>query len=150
MKLRFLAIVALAFVSTLAQAQSKPEDMIRMRQGGMNLLSRNVSALNAMSKGDVPYNKDVAMQKAEFVNMLASEIFAAGFGPGSDKGLPTRAKPSIWTEGDSFKAGQEKLLAALKKVQAGAGDLAALKTAMGDVGGTCKGCHDNYRDSSYH
>lgn len=150
MKLRFLAIAALAAVSTLAQAQSKPEDQIRLRQGGMQLLGRNVGALNAMAKGDVPYNKDVAMQKAEFVNLLMPEVFAAGFGAGSDKGLPTRASAKIWTDGENVKAAQEKLLAALKKVQAGAGDQASLKTALADVGGACKGCHDSFRDSSYH
>jgi cytochrome c556 len=150
MKLRFFAIAALAFVSTFAQAQSKPEEMIRLRQGGMQLLTRNLAALSAMAKGDVPYNKDVAVQKADFVNALVAEVFASGFGPGSDKGWQTRAKPAIWTEGDNFKAAQEKLLGVLKKVQAGAGDQAALKTAMGDVSVACKGCHDNYRDSSYH
>ena len=150
MKLRFLAIAALALTSTFALAQSKPEDMIRIREGGMGILSRNVSALNAMAKGDVPYNKEVAVQKAEFVNVLAAEIFASGFGAGSDKGWQTRAKPAVWAEADNFKTAQDKLLGALKKVQASAGDQAALKTAMGDVGGTCKGCHDNFRDSSYH
>jgi cytochrome c556 len=150
MKLRYLAVVALAAVSTLAQAQSKPEDMIRLRQGGLQLLSRNVSILNSMAKGDVPYNKEVAMQKAEFVNTLAPEIFGAGFGTGSDKGLPTRAKPAVWAEGDNFKAAQEKLFAVLKKIQAGAGDQASLKAAMADVGGACKNCHDNFRDTSYH
>jgi len=150
MKLRFLAIVALAAVSTVAQAQSKPEDMIRLRQGGMELLVRNLGPLNAMAKGDVPYNKEVAVQKADFVNALMAEVFAAGFGPGSDKGWQTRAKPAVWAEADNFKAAQDKLLGVLKKVQASAGDQAALKTAMGDVGGACKGCHDNFRDSSYH
>lgn len=149
MKLRYLAVVALAAVSTLAQAQSKPEDQIRLRQGGMQLLGRNVGALNAMAKGDVPFNKDVAMQKAEFVNLLMPEVFAAGFGAGSDKGLPTKANPKAWTDPD-FKASEDKLLAALKKVQAGAGDQASLKTALADVGATCKGCHDSFRDRSYH
>ncbi len=149
MKLRHLVLVALAVASSTAFAQSKPEDQIRLRQGGFELLGRNIGALNAMAKGDVPYNKEVATQKAEFVNLLMPEVFAAGFVAGSDKGLPTRADPKIWTEGDGFKAAQEKLLAALKKVQAGAGDQASLKTAIADVGGACKNCHDNYRLSSF-
>lgn len=150
MKLRLIAVAALLAVSSAAFAQSKPEDQIRIRQGGLNLLSRNVGALNAMAKGDVPFNKDVAMQKAEFINMLVPEIFAAGFVAGSDKGLPTRANPKVWSEGDNFKAAQEKLLGVLKKVQAGAGDQNSLKAAMAEVGGACKNCHDNFRDSSYH
>ena len=149
MKLRLLTVIALAAVSTLAQAQSKPEDQIRTRQGGLQLLARNVGILNAMAKGDVPFNKETATNSAEFVSLLAPQIWTA-FGPGSDKGLPTRAGAKIWTDADGFKAASDKLVAAAKKLPAAAGDLASLKTAVADVAGTCKGCHDNYRDSSYH
>jgi cytochrome c556 len=149
MKFRYLALVALAAVSTLAQAQSKPEELIRLRQGGLELLSRNVSILNSMAKGDVPFNKETAANSAEFLSLLAPQIWV-GFGPGSDKGLPTRASPKIWTDAEGFKAAQEKLIVATKKLPAAAGDAASLKTALVDVAGACKNCHDNYRESSFH
>jgi cytochrome c556 len=149
MKLRYLVVVALAAVSTLAQAQSKPEDLIRLRQGGLELLSRNVSILGAMAKGDVPFNKEAATNSAEFVNLLAPQIWL-GFAPGTDKALPTRANPKIWSDPEGFKAAQERLIAALKKLPAGTGDAASLKTALTDLSGACKNCHDNFRDSSYH
>ncbi len=73
-----------------------------------------------------------------------------GFAPGTDKALPTRASPKIWSDPEGFKAAQERLIAALKKLPAGTGDAASLKTALTDLSGACKNCHDNYRDSSYH
>ncbi|MEC5386220.1 cytochrome c [Uliginosibacterium sp. H3] len=149
MKLRYLAVVALAAVSTLAQAQSKPEDLIHLRQGGFQLLARNVGALNSIAKGDVPFNKETATNTAEFVSLLVPQIWA-GFGAGSDKGAPTRANAKIWSDDAGFKAAQEKLLVITRKLPAAAGDANSLKAALADIGGACKNCHDNYRDSSYH
>jgi cytochrome c556 len=149
MKLRYLAVVALAAVSTLAQAQSKPEDLIRMRQGGLELLQRNVGILNSMAKGDTPYNKEVATNAADFVNLLAPQIWL-GFAPGSDKGLPTRANPKVWSDPEGFKAAQEKLLAITSKLPAAAGDVNSLKALVSTIGGACKNCHDNFRETSFH
>lgn len=149
MKLRFLAVVALAAVSTLAQAQSKPEDQIRLRQGGLQLLAKNVGVLGAIVKGDVPFNKDAVNARAEYINALVGDIYGSGFGAASDKGLPTRANAKIWSDAAGFKAAVDKLTVATKKLE-GVADVAALKTAMGDVAAACKNCHDNFRDSAYH
>lgn len=149
MKLRYIAVIALAAVSTLAQAQSKPEDQIRLRQGGLQLLARNVGVLGAVAKGDVPFNKDAVANRAEYINALVADIFGAGFAPGSDKGLPTRASAKIWSDPEGFKAAVEKMSVATKKLS-GVADVGALKAAMSDVAGSCKNCHDNFRDSAYH
>jgi cytochrome c556 len=51
----------------------------------------------------------------------------------------------VWSEPEKFKAAFDKLAAATKALPAAAGDVATLKVALGDVGKTCKGCHDDYR-----
>src|ERR1700712_4788967 len=106
MKLRHLVLVALAVASSTAFAQSKPEDQIRLRQGGMEAMQRSLNALTAMSKGDVPFNKDQVAQKAELINLLAPEIWAGGFPAGSEKGLPTRANAKVWSDAAGFKEAQ--------------------------------------------
>ena len=148
MKLRHLVLAALAIASSAAFAQSKPEDQIRLRQGGMELMQRSVNTLNAMAKGDTPFNKDVAAQKAELINLLVPEIWAGGFPAGSDKGLPTRANAKVWSDAAGFKTAQDKLTAAAKKLS-GVADVAALKSAMGDVADSCRGCHTEYRERSF-
>ncbi|GAB4059447.1 cytochrome c [Uliginosibacterium sediminicola] len=150
MKLRSLALLALAALSaSSAFAQSKPEDQIRLRQGGFQLLARNVGALGAVAKGDVAFNKDAVQQRAEYINALVADLAAAGFAPGSDKGLPTRASAKIWSEPEAFKAAVEKLSVASKKLNS-VNDVAGLRAAIGEVQGSCKNCHDSFRDSSYH
>ena len=37
----------------------------------------------------------------------------------------------------------------MKKLPAAAGDVATLKTAVGEIGKACKGCHDDYREKEF-
>ena len=71
----------------------------------------------------------------------------AGFVAGSDKGA-TKAKPEIWAEQAKFKEASDKLVAESTKLAAAAktGNLDAVKTAFGATAGTCKACHDAYRN----
>jgi hypothetical protein len=69
-----------------------------------------------------------------------------GFIEGTDKG-DTKAKPEIWSESDKFKAAAAKMQEEMAKlnVAAKAGNLDAIKVAVGETGKQCKGCHDTYR-----
>ena len=59
----------------------------------------------------------------------------------------TKAKPEIWTEQAKFKENNDKLVAETAKLSAAAktGNLDAVKTAFAATAGTCKACHDAYR-----
>jgi cytochrome c556 len=85
------------------------------------------------------------------VVMAVSQLPLAAFGEGTDKGAPNRAKPEIWRESAKFKAAADKYVAELAKLDAAAktGTLDALRGAVGAVGGTCKGCHDDFRAERY-
>jgi cytochrome c556 len=70
--------------------------------------------------------------------------FAKGTGPETGK---TRALGEIWKNSKDFEAAQKMfadkapaLLAAAK-----AKDIAAVRTSFGDVGKSCKNCHDTFR-----
>ena len=58
-----------------------------------------------------------------------------------------RPWPEIWAEMDKFNAGAKKMQDEMAKLNAAAksGSLDAIKAAAGEVGKTCKGCHDDYR-----
>lgn len=57
------------------------------------------------------------------------------------------ALPGIWEKPEAFKAEQDKFLAAVDKLNevAKTGKLDDIKAAFGDVGASCKSCHDSYR-----
>jgi cytochrome c556 len=136
---------ACAAISVPAAAQfAKTEDAIKYRQSAMFIQGQHVGRLGAMAAGRVPYDAAVAVSNAEVVAEI-SRLPWAGFGPGTEGG---KAKPEIWKEQAKFKELNERLMADTDKllVAAKAGNLDALKAAMGSVGETCKTCHDTFRN----
>jgi cytochrome c556 len=146
---RWVAGCALAaVVAAGAVAQNvKPDRAIKYRQGVMTAMNWNFGVLAAMAKGDRPYDKDAALKSATFVEEL-SHMPWDGFAPGSDKGAPTKALPEVWKEPAKFKEHQDALMNVTPKLVAAAktGELAALKTAVGEAGRACNGCHDDFRE----
>jgi cytochrome c556 len=53
----------------------------------------------------------------------------------------------VWSDAAGFKQAQQKFEAAVVKLSdvSGSGDLEKLRSAYGDVGASCKACHDSYR-----
>lgn len=143
-----LAVVASALLSAApAAAQfAKPEDAIKYRQGALFVLGQHFSRLGAMANGRVPFDAKAAAENADVVLAL-SQLPWAGFGPGTDKGAPTKAEPAIWTEPAKFKAASDKLHAEVVKLAAAAktGNLDSLKAAFGPTAASCKACHDDFR-----
>lgn len=81
----------------------------------------------------------------------------AGYGPqlltwfpegsGPESGRETRAKSEIWSDAATFRERGEAFQAASARFAqiAGSGDVAAIRAAVGDLGQTCKNCHDRFR-----
>ena len=89
-------------------------------------------------------------QRRERLKLIVAEMAKlpwAGFGPGTEKGAPTKAKPEIWTDQAKFKEAGEKLEAESAKLAAAAktGNLDALKVAFRATAGSCKACHDAFK-----
>jgi cytochrome c556 len=146
MKHVFAAAAVAALMSPLAaQAQfAKPEDAIKYRQSAFSVMGAHFGRLGAMVNGRIPYDAKVASDNANIVAMMA-KLPGAGFGPGTETGLNTRAKAEIWRDSAKFQAAYEKMIAETAKLPMAAGDPAMLKTAFGAAAGTCKGCHDDFR-----
>jgi cytochrome c556 len=145
------ALVAGLAAALPAAAQfQKPEDAIKYRQGAFTVMAAHFGRVAGMAQGRVPYDAKVAADNIAVV-MAVSKLPLAAFGEGTDKGAPNRAKPEIWRDAAGFKAAADKYVAELAKLDAAAktGTLDALRGAVGAVGGTCKGCHDDYRAERY-
>lgn len=68
-------------------------------------------------------------------------------GTSVDDGYDTEALPAIWQKPEEFKAAAQKLVDESAKLAtvATAGDKAATAAQAMAMGGTCKGCHDQFR-----
>ncbi len=149
MKLAISLVLAAAAAATAVPASAqfaKPEDAVKYRQSALFVMSQHFGRIGAMANGRVPYDAAAAVQNAEIVAEMA-KLPWAGFGPGTDKVTPTRAKAEVWTEQAKFKEHNEKLVAETAKLLAAAktNSLDNLKVAFGSTANTCKGCHDAYR-----
>ena len=85
---------------------------------------------------------------AATINELAPKAatwFPAGSGPDVGK---TEAKAEIWQQRAEFDSGMKNFAAAAAAFhQAAQGsDVEAMKAAHGKLGGTCKACHDKFRE----
>ena len=153
MKRLLLAATAVAGLATAVPAAAqfqKPEDAIKYRQSVLTVMANHFGRVGAMAQGKVPFDAKAAADNAAIANMMAPLAFTA-FTEGTDKGMPTRAKPEIWKESAKFKAASEKMISEMGKLDAAAkgGNLDAIKAAAGAVGSSCKACHDDFRAEKY-
>jgi cytochrome c556 len=140
---RIALLVLAASIPALAQ-QVKVEDQVKYRRAAYTLMSLNFGSLGAMAQDKKPFNKEEAQRNADFVAML-STVPKGYFGEGTDK--DTKAKPEIWTNRADFDAKMDKMVSEAQKLPAvvRAGDMAAFKKQVADVGAACKACHDDFR-----
>lgn len=141
-----LGVALAAAFATTAFAQAQPDRAIKYRQGAFQVLGWNMGPMAAMVKGERPYDKDEFLKRAMNVDHGALAPFE-GFGPGTDAGAPTKAKPEIWKDAAKFKQYQDALQAETTKLVAAAkaGTLDAVKGPFGAVGKACSNCHDDFR-----
>lgn len=126
------------------------EPMQSFRQSYFTVLAMNFGPIAGMVKGDIPWNEEMLVARAEDVNAIVNIDVSRAFAPGSDGGK-TRAKPAIWENTDDFLEKYEALRAAAGDLLAAAktGDRAKVGAAVKDTGGACKACHDEYKAKDY-
>lgn len=149
MKSKFLLPLLAIALAGSAAAQVKPEDAIKFRQSGYGFMAWNMQRIKMNVEGG-NFNKEEVIKAANAIQAVANSGMGALYLPGTDKGTgwePTRAKANIWTDKEKLgKAATEfnKEANEMAKVAA-TGDVAAVGTQLGKLGGTCKGCHDDFK-----
>lgn len=122
---------------------------IKARQAIMVLRSWNAGPLFGMAKGDLEYNAELA---AILANNLAAELNMDNgrmWPEGSDsEAYPdvSRSLPDIWTTYPAIAEAGTAYNDAVTALAGNAGNgLDALRSSIGDLGQSCKGCHDDFR-----
>lgn len=145
-KIAALGLAGILTAASTVAIAAKPEDAIHYRQGAFSAMAWHFGTMGAMVKGKMDYDADDFSRRAEIVAQL-SKLPMEGFMPGTYTG-DTDALPAIEENWDKFEGGMGTLVkntAALAEV-AKSGDMDQIKPAFGEVGKTCKGCHDNFKD----
>ena len=150
MKKTLATLVLVSFAgAAMAQQALKPEEMIKYRKSAYSFMSWNMGKIKANLDGG--FSKEQTEAAANAVAAVANSGLGALFGPGTDKeagGEKTRVKPEFFQQQDKVRElamNFNKEANELAKVAA-TGDKAAIQAQFGKTGGTCKACHDNFRN----
>ena len=131
----------------LAQSSfSRPADAIKYRQSAFQVMSFHSQRIGAMSKGDRPFDKQIAIQDAAVIELLATQMESA-FPPGTES-APSRAKPEVWQDAGQFKQKMDEFKSTARKLSEASktGDLNNIKAAFGQTAQSCKSCHEGFRN----
>jgi cytochrome c556 len=119
------------------------KELITARQAGMDMAAATLILLKNASNNGAPL-KTLAFPASGLAKFagVAPALFSE-----NTKGLPSRAKPNVWTDRAGFEAKAADFAKATKALAAAAAaeDKAAFDAALASTGASCKGCHDTYQ-----
>ena len=149
MKKTILTLIAMSasVISFSAAAQfAKPEDAVKYRKAVFSVTATHFGRMGAMAQGKVPFDAKLAAENAEIVANMAKLPWHA-FGEGTET-AETKAKPEVWKQGAKFKEAADKFQAESVKLVAATktGKEDAFKAAFTATSGTCKSCHDDFKN----
>lgn len=145
------ALAGALLASTAAQAQLKPEEQVEIRQAGYQFMAWNMGKIKAqVIDGKDPYDQAKVAAAANAIAAIANSGMGALYSPDTTSaqlGKQTRLKPEFFDNlEEAGRIGGEFVKNANQLASVAAGnDQAAIKKAFGDVGGSCKSCHDKFR-----
>ncbi len=121
--------------------------LMEERHEGYERIGKAMKVISRELKAESP-NLQPVRQNAAVIAELAPKVqgwFPAGSGPDVGK---TEARAEIWTKPEDFAAKSQDFTRAAQAFQAAANgnDIAAIRSAHGNLGKSCKACHDLYRE----
>jgi cytochrome c556 len=145
-----LLLIGLSLTAPGFAANDPLLNAIKARQGEMQLRAFNVGPLFGMAKGKIDYDAALAAKLAGNLKLMLDLDNGRAWAKGSDIEAyngKTTALPKIWTTYPEIGEYGKKYAAAVNELAAVAGNgVDALKSKMGALGKSCKGCHDEFRE----
>lgn len=144
-----LTALAIAGLSAAALAADlEPAEQIETRQAGYTFMSWNMKKIKANLDGD--YSQPAVQGAANAIAGIANSGMGALYGPGTDQDIgdvKTRVKPELFTEREEVgRVAREFIEAANNMAEVAAlGEPDEVRAAFGDLGKSCKACHDQFR-----
>ena len=145
-----LVLLMATLAGPLVAADDPLQKAIKARQGEMQLRAFNAGPLFGMAKGQVDYDAALASKLAGNLKLLLDLDNGRAWAAGShNEAYPgeTTALPKIWDTYPEIGEYGKKYKQAVTELAAAAGNgIDALKPAVGELGKSCKGCHDEFRE----
>ncbi len=136
-------VLAAALSLPLASLNAaEPEDLIKYRKNVMKSIGGHTGALFAIAgaKAGDPSHMGAHADALASSAMIVKDIFPPESADGD-----TRAKAEIWSDAEGFAAAVTELEEAAQGVKDAFDNNGDMGAALKALGGSCKGCHDDYR-----
>lgn len=142
--IRVLTFLLLSSATTTATAN--PEGEARYRQGVMKSVGGHMTAIGMIMRQGI--HTDALKFHADALASLAKQSKNI-YPEGSDVSR-SEALPAIWEQAKAFQKATQRFIDASEAFAeaAGSGDQRAVGQALRGLGGSCKGCHDDFRAES--
>ncbi len=145
-----LTIVGLSLMVPAFAAKDPNLEIIKARQSIMQLRIFNAGPLFAMAKGKIDYNAELASTLSNNLLLMTKMNNGRAWAKGTDnvayKGK-TAALPEIWSTYPKVAEKGKAYVKAVTELAAVAGNgVDALRSKVGPLGKSCKGCHDDFRE----
>ncbi|AAZ27707.1 MULTISPECIES: c-type cytochrome [Colwellia] len=141
-------VVATASLAQPASSEKHAVYATELRQSVFKLLGGNMGPLGAMAKGKIPLDAKVVEKNAIRINQLSLMIADYTRTDTSKFDVKTEALAKIWQEPEHFSKNIDLLTVASSKliIAAKSNNESEIKKAIGGVGKTCGGCHDDFKE----
>ncbi|PSJ81020.1 c-type cytochrome [Neisseria iguanae] len=118
---------------------------VEERERLMDIFKDAASIMGKMIKGETPFDAAAFQAAADSMAENADKPWEHYTEESAKE--ESDAKPEVWSKPEEFKQAAEKFVAATValKTAAAEGNLEAVKKPFGDVGQSCKACHDSFR-----
>ena len=142
-----ITVVAAGAMANSAKSMKHAQKATDLRQSIFSLLGSNMGPLGGMARGKIPFDAEKVGKHALRINQLSKMIEDYTRTNTSAHKVETEALDKIWSQPDDFTKRIKDLTAASANLQKAAlsGNEVLVKKAIGGVGKTCGGCHDDFK-----
>lgn len=143
------SLAALVMATSLSAAALEVEDQVYFRKASYGFMAWNSGKIKAMLDGEEAWDIKKVQAAANAIASVANSGMGALYGAGSDNSQfkDTRLKPEFFQNADKAREAGMMLNTAANELAkvAQTDDKEAITKAYGQVGQSCKNCHDQFR-----
>lgn len=136
------SLVSITMAGSLAAHADATNPAVIKRMEAMKAIGGSMKTLSGMAKGEMAF--DAAKANAAVATIAEQGMMVPALFEANETDPETEALPAIWENWDDFAKKSDDMVMAAKGV-AEISDQGAIGAALGQIGGTCKACHDDYR-----
>ncbi len=131
-----------------AMAADDSEAAVQLRKDYMTIAGGNMAAIGCFMKGECALDGKALVRLSKSVAFAAEQSVDAFSTDTRDSMADTTALPAVWDNWDTFEGGLNAMATAADDLAVAAADAdpKAMGPALKTLGGTCKDCHDNFRE----